>query len=631
MRSLFVAAMLCITACSSGPVCDYGSFYDAGTSWDWDGATNEWFPDSAWGDGGASVIHPAFLPTENAKQAPPAISGGTLLVTRDGRFAIASDPERDAVYVVDMTSLTVASTITLAAGDEPGRLVEDGARLVHVALRGGGALFTFDPVTGAVIARRAVCPAPRGVAWDEATDSVWVACATGELVALPTHGGPATRSLVIERDLRDVIASPEGLSISTFRSANVLRLDASASVTRRDTIPQTPEMQQRAAHVAWRMAAAPNGSVVLAHQLESTTSVSTLSNGYGGCGQGMSSDMNFASKPCEEQPGAVVSALTIMTSAGNVAVSRMFPASLPVDVAASRDGQRYAVVAAGDSFVNGLDSVFWFDTKGNVVTTARVASAHIRENTTPIRQPIAIAFGADHGVVVQTREPAELWLFDDHGGEKAHVSLSSVSRRDTGHEIFHTQAGSMIACASCHPEGGDDGHTWLLDGEGRRTPSLRGTIANTAPYHWRGDEDTLDALVADVYTTRMSGQHLAPNQASALESYASSLPRPAAPSWVDTASALRGRALFEKPEIGCASCHAGSRLTDNLTVDVGTGGAFQVPPLVGVGWRTPLLHDGCAAQIADRFGNKCATAGHGNIGSLSSSDITDLVSFLDSL
>jgi hypothetical protein len=53
----------------------------------------------------------------------------------------------------------------------------------------------------------------------------------------------------------------------------------------------------------------------------------------------------------------------------------------------------------------------------------------------------------------------------------------------------------------------------------------------------------------------------------------------------------------------CNTCHSGPKLTNNLTLDLGTGGSFQVPPLVGVGWRTPLLYDGCAATIADRFGS----------------------------
>jgi cytochrome c peroxidase len=119
------------------------------------------------------------------------------------------------------------------------------------------------------------------------------------------------------------------------------------------------------------------------------------------------------------------------------------------------------------------------------------------------------------------------------------------------------------------------------------------------------------------------------------------IPAPAAPSWVDTNVAARGRSLFQGAA-GCATCHSGAKFTNNTTVDVGTrdtsnlpdGGppptAFQVPPLVGVGWRTPLMHDGCAATIADRFGS-CATPGHGTTAQLPPQDISDLTAYLESL
>lgn len=74
----------------------------------------------------------------------------------------------------------------------------------------------------------------------------------------------------------------------------------------------------------------------------------------------------------------------------------------------------------------------------------------------------------------------------------------------------------------------------------------------------------------------------------------------------------------------------GEKFTNNQTMNVGTGGSFQVPPLVGVGWRTPLLHDGCAATIADRFGT-CSTSAHGNISSLSAQDLQNLEAYLETL
>ncbi len=180
---------------------------------------------------------PLFGPTVTASVPPPAISGGTLIGLQAGSIAVASDPDRDAIYVVDTSGAKVLQTIALQSGDEPGRLVEDGIGRVHVALRSGGALVTIDPGSGSILARRSVCPAPRGVAWDSTTDLVWVACATGELVALPAAGGPIAKQWVVERDLRDVIIRNGVISVTEFRSAQILRLAADGSIARRDSNP----------------------------------------------------------------------------------------------------------------------------------------------------------------------------------------------------------------------------------------------------------------------------------------------------------------------------------------------------------------------------------------------------------
>src|SRR5688572_15409958 len=75
---------------------------------------------------------------------PPPISGGTLLITRDGRWAVASDPDTDRVAIVDTASPKLLADVELGRGEEPGRLVEDGDGRVHVVLRRGGAIATIE-------------------------------------------------------------------------------------------------------------------------------------------------------------------------------------------------------------------------------------------------------------------------------------------------------------------------------------------------------------------------------------------------------------------------------------------------------------------------------------------------------
>jgi hypothetical protein len=522
------------------------------------------------------------------------------------------------------------------------------------------------------------------VAWDSATNLVWVACATGELVSLPAAGGGPISQVPVERDLRDVVVSSGSLSVSTFRTAEVLRVAPAGSVARRDPLP-SPD-GQFLPHVAWRTIAGPAGSVIAVHQASTTQSLSTkVAGGYGGGGCGLTkgpipfpgsssgaagggssgalvspgladdagedaaalttpppsgssgcytmvdavtksgtgvaptSQPSPGPGPCAPESGAVMGVLTVVASDGTVTVNTKFAGVLPVDVAVSKDGSRVAAVAAGNAFTPGLSAVFEFDGCG-VPQNAPQTSL----------QATAVAFDPAGDVIVQTREPASLVVFAPNADSGTTISLSGDSRSDTGFDIFHTQAGGMIACGSCHPEGGDDGHVWLLDAENRRTPSLRGTIAGTAPYHWPGDEATLDVLVNDVYTTRMSGASLASDQMNAINGWVQHIPAPPAPTWLDAQAVARGKILFESASVGCTKCHSGPKFTNNQTMDVGTGGLFQVPPLVGVGWRTPLFHDGCATTLGGRF-SACSTPAHGSVGSLTAGDLSDLIAYLETL
>jgi cytochrome c len=590
-----------------------------------------------------------------ASTPPPPVSGGTLLVTRDGTKAIAADPDRDAIEIVDLDSYTLAATVALRAGDEPGRLIEDGTGAIHVALRRGGAVVTIDPAAGAVTARQPVCPAPRGIAWQASTDTIWVACATGELASLPAAGGVVT-TRHLERDLRDVLIDGDGLAVTEFKSAQILRVTTDGAIVRRDPMP-IGSGAGVAAHVAWRSVAGPNGTIVASYQGHTKAPLSTQPGGYGCSGGGLRDivkplDAGLASGDGGTNPSAgggstsaavagdggiasipkasfvnvgsvVVAVVSVIGPDGTLVTQELLPSVLPVDVAVSPDGTRIGSIAAGGGLT--ALTIFQAGLPAGVIDQALIDG-----------MPTAVAFAGDR-VLVQTREPAALWVGDakdisdtDLVTKVATVTLATDSRDDTGHDIFHFRAGTNLACASCHPEGGDDGHTWVLDGLSRRTPSLRGTVAGTAPYHWSGDEADMNAIIQDVYVGRMSGPQLDTSQAAALEHWVDGIPAPPAPSWVDADAAAAGKTIFERTDVGCTTCHSGPKMTNDTTVDVGTGGAFQVPPLVGVGWNAPLMHGGCAATIADRFG-ACSTPAHGDLTSLSTTDVADLTAYLETL
>ena len=56
---------------------------------------------------------------------------------------IASDPDRDLIYVVDIPSRTITKTFPLAANSEPGRVAVDTKGRAHVALRKSGNIATI--------------------------------------------------------------------------------------------------------------------------------------------------------------------------------------------------------------------------------------------------------------------------------------------------------------------------------------------------------------------------------------------------------------------------------------------------------------------------------------------------------
>jgi mono/diheme cytochrome c family protein len=244
------------------------------------------------------------------------------------------------------------------------------------------------------------------------------------------------------------------------------------------------------------------------------------------------------------------------------------------------------------------------------------------------RRATAVGFTGDGRAVVLTRAPTALHIVDSD----VYVELPGDDVYDVGHELFFGDTGAGIACASCHAEGGDDGLVWEFEGIGRRrTQELRGGILGTEPFHWDGDMADFRHLAREVFSTRMLGPELPDDYADALATYIDGMPVPAHGDHVDALAAERGRVIFESAEAQCSLCHGGPRLSTPGSFDVGTGGAFQVPSLVGVSLRAPFLHTGCAETLEERFSPDCGGATHGNVSGLTPEELADLIAYLESV
>jgi mono/diheme cytochrome c family protein len=556
-----------------------------------------------------------------AAKPPPPISGGTLVIS--GETAIAADPDRDLVWLVNLNNSSVTQ-VALQENDEPGRVAVDAAGRAHVALRRGGDVVSIDIASKKVVDRRPVCAAPRGIAFDKITDLIHVACVDGRLVSMPAAGGEPVRTLRLDRDLRDIVVSGDKLLVSRFRAAELLTVNADGSVEpTRQAPPQFAMFEQNfTPAVAWRTVHAPNGGVLMVHQRGMTTPVETeIPGGYGSGG-------------CD---GSIVhGTVTPLPGTSSQQAQGAMPAIsftiLPVDVAVSPSGD-LAVASAGNDQVIRTHTVS-MEAEAAIEQNPEfgMGTCLTNQSTSVVQgEPIAVAFNASGALIAQTREPATL-VFVDSGQI---IELGGESRKDTGHEMFHKNPGgfSPLACASCHPDGRDDGLTWNFNPIGaRRTQFISGGILATAPLHWDGDMGNLDAIMGEVFVKRMGGQAQGPRRIRAFSKWLDQLPALPLAEPDDIEAVKRGEALYNDAKVGCATCHAGAALTNNKSENVGTGKAFQVPTLRNIADRAPFMHDGCAPTLRDRFNPGCGGGDqHGITSHLTEAQIDDLVAYLETL
>lgn len=637
------------------------------------------------GPKGSLVIIPVDDRPALLTAAPPAaISGGTLAVSADGVTAVAADPDRDRVSIVDL-STNLVRHVTLQKGDEPGRVVLDPAGRAFVALRRAGALAVIDLVQGSVVQRMPICAGPRGMAFDALQGLLHVACMEGRLLSLRSAASSSAlevaKDVRVELDLRDVIIQGDQLWVSTFKRAELLRVDQAGQVQQRlapqsftsldfasfDPARQNGSQSEMLPRVAYRSLADGAGNMFVLHQAESDGEVAIDQPADGGGGSPYG-----GVGACS---GIVTPALTKIEPNGRIKTLPTSSGVLSVDMAFASDQNLLAVVQAGASDGDAPQRQTFFDNEGSfgdaptsaasapsffggsasgsgtLVTLFDVAqpdsSCKFGQSIMVPGQSTAIAvrprggaitdpsFSASAGWVVQSREPARLTVLPtrpDFNAEIQQIELGGESMRDSGHEIFHRDAGGGIACASCHAEGGEDGHVWHFTRLGaRRTQALHIGLEGTAPFHWGGDESDLDNLMTDVFVGRMGGVHQGTTRISALSRWLFALQPPAAPVSADDAAVERGRELFMSAAVGCNDCHNGDKLTNNRNLDVGTGAALQVPSLRGIAYRAPFMHDGCAATLRDRFSIGCGGASHGRTAQLSTESVDDLVAFLQTL
>ncbi len=193
------------------------------------------------------------------------------------------------------------------------------------------------------------------------------------------------------------------------------------------------------------------------------------------------------------------------------------------------------------------------------------------------------------------------------------AGVARDAKIERGRRLFHGTRDARIGmgrgCASCHPEGRDDGLAWTSPDGLRQTPMLTGRVAGTGPYGWFGEHATVRDHLNDTFV-RLGGTGLAKHSEEDLEAliaYTSSLPPPPSTKAREPDVAARGKQVYVAH--GCNGCHEDGG-TDGKPHDVGSGKTgerradFDTPSLLGVRGSAPYYHDGRYSTLDEMLSAK---------------------------
>lgn len=342
----------------------------------------------------------------------------------------------------------------------------------------------------------------------------------------------------------------------------------------------------------------------------------------------------------------------------------------PWEAAISPDGKRFYVVYAGTDEMNYCellnDDYKEIERLGNAVPVGKNPRA-IR--VSPDSKYVYIYNAMDFAVRVFTANMAPVKTIKS-------CEPAKTPEWVRGKVLFNTANSPMsgrrwVACSSCHPDGLHDGRVWQNPEGLRKTTAFVG-MAHTHPLHWSGDRDEVQDFEYTIRSRLMQGGGFLKGQMKAkigfhkveleektggrnkdldaIAVYCNSLDYPLSPHIAApgklTPAAQRGKEIFSRKDVGCATCHSGPYYTDSSLKlpfnlhDVGTGGfdksekmgtKYDTPTLLGIYRTAPYMHDGSAKTLLEVVTTANKGDKHGKTSHLAKNEAEDLVEFLKSL
>jgi hypothetical protein len=540
--------------------------------------------------------------------------GSTIALARlgDRKLAIVADSDARSVRLLD-TRTEEELPVTELRG-EPSQMVVAGDGRVFVGVRDAAEVDVLEQVPGErpslrVTGRIATAEEPVGLALTPDGRTLLVACAWGrEVDAFETRTLGRLFRAPVAREPRAIATSADGrqayvshASASVVSVVDLMSPDHGAEPVRLEQ----PDPMGNDGRLAWRQgyALARADMGILEPGVTANTGDTTVrTETYGGVGED--------TLPAEQFDVAILGAQADSPEVPRTTPQLSFTQCLLPRAAAYDAAGEWLLVAC-----EGQDTVWRLD-----VRPGKNASGFSAWKTGG--EPTGIAIDAERRAAFvwsQRSRTVTSFVIDafhpnaaapDEQGLMRTVALGprieASSPEELGRTLFHTTGDTRIsldgrACASCHPDGRDDGLVWATPDGPRQTPTLAGRLAGTAPYGWNGSRSTVKKHVTNTLR-RLGGTGLDGASMDALVAYCMKMqaaPRATLAFAVGDPLVAEGREIFESSATGCASCHmSDGTFTDGNRHDVGSRSAsdprrsFDTPSLRFVGGSGPYFHDG---------------------------------------
>jgi hypothetical protein len=562
-------------------------------------------------------------------------SGARLVIDEAREHLVVPDSDRDSVHIM---SLDGRRAQEVAVGREPSRALVAGER-VYVSLRAERAVAVLARAgeRWELVQRLPVGPEPMGLAFDGATERLYVASSMSDRVQeLSVPDGRVLRELEVPGQPRALALGPTGQTLyvtTDLRGAFVVDLPTGEVRPLPLPVIVTEAGVPRTLRLTGDLVVDPTGRRVTlpAMYIDTTSPIddtvpppsAPATNAYAASVVSTTDSGRFTPAvvdvPIVDDGGPPASPTVTALSGGSS------DAAPPTAVAYDPSGESLWIVREGRA----APSVLAGD------PDRRASIDGVLENQLPERGGYAdgvVAVDAARAFTVSTllRTSEELTLSNElepRGRVDLPTSPLSPEAQRGRVLFFRGDNGAMssggMACGTCHVEGRTDGLTWPFVRGPRQTPSLAERVSERTPLRTAGDRMSV-AEDAELTARVMGGQGLTPQDARDIQAYVDSirgvdLSREPAPS---------GRAAFERAD--CASCHEGELHTDRQKHALRDREPVQTPSLIGVAATPPYLFDGVAPDLADVLA-RAPSQGHGAVERLSTDERAALLRYLQAL